>query len=56
MTRMDPGEDRRGVRIDAINISQLASYWEQLTMLATNGVFICITLGLCSLYFVVTGI
>lgn len=48
--------DSHGVRMDSINIVELESFWGQLKMLFTNRVFVFITLSLCSLYFVVTGI
>jgi MFS family permease len=44
------------VRIDSINIGELASFWEQVKMLLSSQIFIWVSLALCSLYFVVSGI
>lgn len=51
-----PEADTKAVRIDTIPLAHLASFWEQIRMLISNWLFIWITLALCSLYYVVTGI
>ncbi|CAG9312784.1 unnamed protein product [Blepharisma stoltei] len=59
-TLVSPGDRPTGeskfVRMDTVNISHLSSYMQQLKMLFSNSLFIFITLSLCSLCFVVTGI
>ena len=44
------------VRMDAINITNLAGFCEQLRMLANNLIFVFLTLALCNMFFVVSGI
>lgn len=44
------------IRIDSINIGELASFWQQVKMLLHSPIFIWVSFALCSLYFVVTGI
>lgn len=48
--------DTTHIRIDSIDINKLESFFGQMKMLFTNGIFICMTGALCSLQFVVTGI
>lgn len=51
-----PRGEQAEVRMDAINITNLAGFCEQLKMLATNLIFVFLTLALCSMFFVVSGI
>lgn len=62
LSRFDPADidiinvNSKSVRIDSINISQLANFWNQVALLFSNGIFVSVTLALCMFYFVVTGI
>lgn len=64
LSRFDPADidiinvnrESKSVRIDSINISQLANFWNQVALLFSNGIFVSVTLALCMFYFVVTGI
>ena len=51
-------DHRKSVRIDAISIqkNELDQFVSQFKELVTNWIFICTTMSLCCLYFVVTGI
>lgn len=44
------------VRIDAISLTHFSSFWEQMKMLFKNSIFIYLTLSLCCMFFVVSGI
>lgn len=44
------------VRMDNISLTNLPGFFFQLKMLAHNWIFIFLTLALCSMFFVVSGI
>lgn len=53
---LEKASQDKQIRFDAIDIGELASFWQQVVMLLSNPIFIWVSLALCSLYFVVAGI
>lgn len=48
--------NRQLTRMDTIQTSNLSRYCSQAVVVLTNSIYISVTLGLCSMFFIVTGI
>lgn len=47
---------RKMTRLDTIETSNLGKYCAQARMVMCNTLYICVTMGLCSMFFIVTGV
>ncbi len=48
--------NRKQTRIDTVQMSNLSIYCSQAAAVLSNGLYICVTFGLCSIFFIVTGV